>query len=789
MDHLIFLSHSSADAPIAQLICHRLEETGLRCWIAPRDILHGDWAGSIMDGLARADVCVIVVGGHSANSPEVLKEITEATRTCRYIIPFKVDSAELPPKMRYHLGPCHWLDASSPPIEQRIEELRNRIGHLSEEDAVYQNARQLHLQEHMAWPRPLFLGREKELEEIAERLQEEGILFLQGMGGIGKSEIAKAYAASRRSRYDTVLFLSYEGSISDLICGDSVRIDNFPPRDAGGESEEQFFRRKMEALRRIVSDRTLIILDNYDVDDDPSFPELANAGAHLLITTRNEHEDYETLTIGPIADFDTVRELFLAAWGRKPRPEELSAVDEIIRLVGRHTITVELIARQMKASRRNPAEMLALLEREGLDTRLKESIRRDGGAREGSAYEIISKLFVLSDLTPESEQILRWMAMVPFTGMDIRLFHDICELDSYDEINDLVAHSWLNLDEDDVLSMHPVVADVVRRQLNPSVENGRTYIAGLWREVGNLWRKDREERARMWPYYAKLIRDYFDPVPDLWTEFADLQNNAWICGRYALAIETGHRFLDYTRKQFPDDHEKIGKAADFLGGCYHNAGDDAGGAPWFEEGMAEQRLAIREDSDRKQWAALCNVIQKAGRTAYLTGDFARAGELLAEAVRIGEEKCGRWGYYANALFETGRMYQAMGDWEKALRFAGESQKLYVEIFGGPDNPNSAIALTDIGKCRMQLGDLDGAGEALEESLRLNLQFNGASNLQTFRAKETLADLAAARGDTAGALRTLEELEAEMEQSFGQQNPKLQALREKIRGLSGGDCRC
>ena len=88
--HLIFISYASQDYAVAQLICHRLEEDGVRCWIAPRDILHGDWAGEIMAALDRADVCIVVVGEHSAHSPEVLKEITEATRTCRYIIPFLV---------------------------------------------------------------------------------------------------------------------------------------------------------------------------------------------------------------------------------------------------------------------------------------------------------------------------------------------------------------------------------------------------------------------------------------------------------------------------------------------------------------------------------------------------------------------------------------------------------------------------------------------------------------------------------------------------------------------------
>ena len=72
--HLIFISYASQDYAVAQLICHRLEEDGVRCWIAPRDILHGDWAGEIMAALDRADVCIVVVGEHSAHSPEVLAD-------------------------------------------------------------------------------------------------------------------------------------------------------------------------------------------------------------------------------------------------------------------------------------------------------------------------------------------------------------------------------------------------------------------------------------------------------------------------------------------------------------------------------------------------------------------------------------------------------------------------------------------------------------------------------------------------------------------------------------------
>ena len=61
----IFISHSSEDKQIADAICHRLEENGLRCWIAPRDVDCIDWATAIMNGIHKSDVFVVIVS-HNA---------------------------------------------------------------------------------------------------------------------------------------------------------------------------------------------------------------------------------------------------------------------------------------------------------------------------------------------------------------------------------------------------------------------------------------------------------------------------------------------------------------------------------------------------------------------------------------------------------------------------------------------------------------------------------------------------------------------------------------------------
>ena len=76
MAHDIFISHSSKDKTIADAACACLESRGLRCWIAPRDIVSGaDWSESLIDGINGAKAMVLVLSSHSNVSKQVLREI------------------------------------------------------------------------------------------------------------------------------------------------------------------------------------------------------------------------------------------------------------------------------------------------------------------------------------------------------------------------------------------------------------------------------------------------------------------------------------------------------------------------------------------------------------------------------------------------------------------------------------------------------------------------------------------------------------------------------------------
>lgn len=75
---LVFISHASADADRAALICLQLENEGIGCWLAPRDIPAGHRYGeAILDGIDDCAVFLLLLSEAAGASPHVINEVEE----------------------------------------------------------------------------------------------------------------------------------------------------------------------------------------------------------------------------------------------------------------------------------------------------------------------------------------------------------------------------------------------------------------------------------------------------------------------------------------------------------------------------------------------------------------------------------------------------------------------------------------------------------------------------------------------------------------------------------------
>ena len=128
MTHDIIISYATTDKPIADAICAKLEERGIRCWIAPRDILASENYGeAIIDAIDCAKLMVLVFSSNANLSKHVMREAERAVHDGFPIIPFRIEDVQPNPSLQYYIGPQHWLDALTPPLEAHILTLAETV--------------------------------------------------------------------------------------------------------------------------------------------------------------------------------------------------------------------------------------------------------------------------------------------------------------------------------------------------------------------------------------------------------------------------------------------------------------------------------------------------------------------------------------------------------------------------------------------------------------------------------------------------------------------------------------
>jgi hypothetical protein len=124
----VFISYASKDKVIADAVCARLEASGIRCWIAPRDITPGTSYGeAIIEAIHGARVMVLVFSSHANSSGHIPKEVERAVSNGVSIIPFRIEDVAPGKSLDYFIGSVHWLDAMTPPMEKHLDDLASTV--------------------------------------------------------------------------------------------------------------------------------------------------------------------------------------------------------------------------------------------------------------------------------------------------------------------------------------------------------------------------------------------------------------------------------------------------------------------------------------------------------------------------------------------------------------------------------------------------------------------------------------------------------------------------------------
>lgn len=315
--------------------------------------------------------------------------------------------------------------------------------------------------------RDMIVGRDDELKQLNQWISNDNkkCMFVNGMGGIGKSTLVRGWLTKYKMTFDTVLYLHYNGLIQDMITDDEQLCINTLEKTEE-ENASDYFKRKLIHLRKIVAGtKSIIVIDDFDGIIGEDFLAILNVGWKVIAITRvdinvREYDSVEVLAIKAKTD---LQRLFASNLGREIEKDEILCLDEIIGTVSGHTLILELIAKQIANSYLTIEDVVKLVKENGFANIAPEKVEymKDGQLNYEKISSIITALFSAEQMQWNKKVILKTLSLFHMPGIDINEFVNMLKLESKDDLNELKVHGWINIDNG-IISIHPVIRETIQ---------------------------------------------------------------------------------------------------------------------------------------------------------------------------------------------------------------------------------------------------------------------------------------------------------------------------------------
>ena len=615
-----------------------------------------------------------------------------------------------------------------------------------------------------------FVGREAECRQIGTLLAGgQKPVILWGFGGMGKTELAIEYGRRyRQGDKCKVFFVRFAGSFRDTLIGPVADAfsgySKLDPATQKPKPQDQVLQEVMKMLGEYSRD-DLLIIDNVDHPDqgfdhltaEASYKKLLDLPIRLLLTTRTEQEGQIQVDVLAKEELRIILRRFYTASNE--------VLDSLIDAVNGHTLAVDLMARMLKADRRMTAEkLLGRLNRVGglnEEKDVKIASRKDrtetGVGEKERIYEHLRILFDCSGLHEMEHQLLRHAFLIPDTGMDSALFLDCEPEEAAGPLDKLIELGWLqeSRGENRVLTMHPLVREVVWGELKPDGENcgyflrelseqyspTATYsarkleqIAETSAKAAQLLSMEQIEQAWLLNNSGALFRqlgDYHRQLefcqkalailekvlpsdhPDLATSYNNV-GLAWgNLGNWNKALEFLQKALAIRKKVLPPDHPDLATSYNHVGLAWGELGDWNKALEFLQTALAIRKkvlppdhpdLAISYDSVGSAWGEL--------------GDHHKELEWYQKALDIREKVLpSDHPDLASSYNNIGAAWGELGDWNKALEYLQKALAILEKVLPS-DHPDLASSYNNVGLAWDKLGDWNKALEYLQKALAI-----------------------------------------------------------------------
>jgi tetratricopeptide (TPR) repeat protein/transcriptional regulator with XRE-family HTH domain len=646
-------------------------------------------------------------------------------------------------------------------------------------------------------PNPYFTGREAPLAALHAALAAGGPVAvsqpqaISGLGGIGKTQLALAYAARYRAHYHDLLWALAESR--ETLVTSYVAIAEHLRLELRAAQEPQ---RVVEAVKRWLGGHRgwLLVLDNIeDLGLVRAFVPSSRQGAVLLTTRRTETSPVARALVldvlpaeeGALFLLRRAGSLALESELAEAPPQHQATARAIAEALGGLPLALDQAGAYIAETRCALSDYLALLQQE------RATLLRRRGAVPGEHPASVTATFALAfaEVQQKSEtaaELLKLCAVLAPEAIPLELLRqgaaelgpvlapvtaDALACNAALEI--LQTYSLARRDpEGHTLSLHRLVQAVLLEAMGPeerSLWNARAIAAlnaafpNVWRQVWGQWERCRQLVPHVLALSAATPAEQGSLVlAALLTKAADY---AFQRAHYEQAESLYQRALRLREQILGPDHPEVTFPLNGLADAQREQGRYADAEPLY------QRAVHLWEGLRAAHSQVPSPLNNLALLYWKQGRYAEAEPLLARALLVAEENFGPdHPEIASYLNNLALLYCDQGRYAEAEPLSWRALSLDEQTFG-PDHPEVAYSLNMLGLLSWAQGRYAEAEPLYQRALHIGEQTLGETHPMVTYPLNGLANLYRDQGQFERAEPLYQRVHAIRLQERGAQHPE------------------
>jgi len=629
---------------------------------------------------------------------------------------------------------------------------------------------------------PNFTGRVELLAQLREQLNSKVTALLphtlQGLGGVGKTQLAVEYAHRYASEYELVWWVPSEQSalIRQSLVLLAPKLGLLP---GAGEDISQTLTAINDRLRLGQPfQRWLLVFDNADRAEDVA-PFLSNPGGHVLITSRNRGWS----SVAQMIEVDVFeRDESIALLRRRLPQISQTDADRLADRLGDLPLALEQAAAWQVATAMTAREYLDLLDQQ-IGVLMSEEKPLDYPRPVGEAWGIAFQQ--LTERAPAALQMLELCAFMGSEPISVRLLRTARliasqlpqplgaavadEIPLHRAIRDIDRYGLAKIDPArPSIQVHRLVQAVLRDRM--TIAERETYLAGVHAllAAANPADPDDEQnwarQAELSPHIvpAKLVEGSSSDVRRV---VLDQVRYRWVQGDFAGSQELAELAVEHWRRVLGQDDQYTLQAGRLLAIAERSLGNIARGRELNEQLYEQAKISLGPEHEHT-----LSIGNSRGADLRLIGHWREALELDERLFLLHKQV---YGLDDRNTFRAANNlavdYRLLGQFELALEVDKDNERR-LEAVLGKEHPDLLRTKSNLSRDYYGLGDYTRALEIQRQSLPIHRRVLGDDHYEVLKATRIHVATLRKTGSPVEAYQLARDLVAHSSRRLGESHP-------------------